>query len=112
MPASVIATGLVDVVVAPEKMPEALLEYVRRAGVTRADRRRGRAEPKPLEGLPAILAVLRARTKHDFRGYKKGHDSAAHRAPDGAAADRERRASTSTFCARTRRRWISSAKTS
>ena len=38
----------------------------------RADRRRGETEAKPLEGLPAILAVLRARTKHDFRGYKKG----------------------------------------
>jgi chemotaxis methyl-accepting protein methylase/signal transduction histidine kinase len=70
MPSSVIATGLVDVVLAPDKMPRALLTYVRN---TRAHRRPpARAEAQALEGLPAILAVLRARTKYDFRGYKKG----------------------------------------
>ncbi len=70
MPASVIATGLVDVVAAPEKMPEVILAYVRRAGVNEPPA--AEAETKPLEGLPAILAVLRTRTKNDFRGYKKG----------------------------------------
>ena len=72
MPASVIATGLVDVVAAPEKMPEVILAYVRRAGVTEPIAAEAETEPKPLEGLPAILALLRARTKNDFRGYKKG----------------------------------------
>jgi two-component system CheB/CheR fusion protein len=67
MPTSVIATGLVDAVLAADKMPEALLAYVRS---TRAAPRA--ADTKPLDGLPAILAALRARTRYDFRGYKKG----------------------------------------
>lgn len=72
MPASVIATGLVDVVAAPEKMPEIILAYLRRGGVTVPTAADAKTELKPLEGLPAILAVVRARTKHDFRGYKRG----------------------------------------
>ena len=72
MPSSVIATGLVDVVAAPEKMPEVILAYRRRAAVTGPAAAEAETEPKSLEGLPAILAVLRARTKHDFRGYKQG----------------------------------------
>jgi two-component system CheB/CheR fusion protein len=70
MPTSVIATGLVDVVLAPGKLPQALLAYMRSTGARQAPP--VTAEAKPLEGLPAILAVLRARTKYDFRGYKKG----------------------------------------
>jgi two-component system CheB/CheR fusion protein len=70
MPTSVIATGLVDVVLAPDKMPQALLAYVRNTHAHPAPRTT--ADAQPLEGLPAILAVLRARTKYDFRGYKKG----------------------------------------
>jgi two-component system CheB/CheR fusion protein len=71
MPNSAIATGLVDFVLAPEQMPKALLEYVRH---TRRNRAAPSASPeaKPLNGLLAILAVLRARTKYDFRGYKEG----------------------------------------
>jgi two-component system, chemotaxis family, CheB/CheR fusion protein len=71
MPASAISTGLVDFVLSPEQMPKALLEYVRH---TRRRRAATPASPeaKALGGLHAILAVLRARTKHDFRGYKNG----------------------------------------
>ena len=71
MPANVIATGLVDFVLAPDKMPRALLEY---AHDTRAHRAPAVAAPeaKLLNGLQPILAALRVRTKHDFRGYKKG----------------------------------------
>jgi two-component system CheB/CheR fusion protein len=70
MPSSAIATGLVDVVLAPDKMPQALLDYVRSVPVHRAPP--AVAEAGPADGLPAILAVLRARTKYDFRAYKKG----------------------------------------
>jgi two-component system CheB/CheR fusion protein len=70
MPASVIAAGLADVVLAPEKMAQALLAYVRKTHAHPAPR--AIAATKDLEGLPAILTVLRARTKYDFRGYKKG----------------------------------------
>ena len=71
MPANVIATGLVDFVLAPDKMPRALLEH---AHDTRAHRAPAVAAPeaKLLNGLQPILAALRVRTKHDFRGYKKG----------------------------------------
>ena len=70
MPTSAIATGLVDLVLAPDKMPEVLLASMRKVPAHRPPR--AAADAKPLEGLPAILAVLRARTKYDFRGYKKG----------------------------------------
>lgn len=70
MPNSVIATGLVDIVLAPSKMPQALLKYVRSTRLHRVARPTT-GETKS-NGLQSILAVLRARTKHDFRGYKKG----------------------------------------
>lgn len=70
MPNSVIATGLVDIVLAPSKMPQALLKYVRSTRLHRAAR--PTASDTTANGLQSILAVLRARTKHDFRGYKKG----------------------------------------
>jgi chemotaxis methyl-accepting protein methylase/signal transduction histidine kinase len=72
MPANVIATGLVDLVLAPDKMPRALLEYARDTRARRAPAVAASSEAKLLNGLQPILAVLRARTKHDFRGYKKG----------------------------------------
>lgn len=65
MPSSVISAGAADAVLAPEKMPEALLAYVRKQAPLRAETSR-------LEGLPKILTLLRARTRHDFRGYKAG----------------------------------------
>ena len=71
MPASVIAAGLVDFVSAPDKMPQALLDYARGTDVHRAMSPEA-PEATPLNGLHSILAVLRAQTKHDFRGYKKG----------------------------------------
>jgi two-component system CheB/CheR fusion protein len=67
MPVSAIATGLVDAVLPPEKMPEALLSYLRVAGEAPLA-----VHAKPDQGLPAVLAVLRTRAKYDFRGYKKG----------------------------------------
>jgi chemotaxis methyl-accepting protein methylase/signal transduction histidine kinase len=68
MPSSAIATGLVDFVLAPEKMSEALLKYVRNAQRPGA----APAAVQPLDDLQRVLAVLRTRTKYDFRGYKKG----------------------------------------
>jgi chemotaxis methyl-accepting protein methylase/signal transduction histidine kinase len=65
MPSSVISAGAAHAVLAPEKMPEAVLDYVRKQTALQA-------ETKPLEGLPKILTLLRARTKSDFRGYKTG----------------------------------------
>ena len=70
MPTSVIATGLVDVVLAPDKMPEALLRCLRLPGARHVPP--PRTDAKAANDLPAILTVLRARTKHDLRGYKRG----------------------------------------
>ena len=71
MPSSAIATGLVDFVLPPDQMPKAMLAYVRNTRLHRAAPP-AKPEAKPLDGLHAILAVLRARTKYDFRGYKTG----------------------------------------
>ena len=71
MPSSAIATGLVDFVLPPEQMPKALLAYVQHMRIHRAATRAS-SDAKPLNGLHGILEVLRARTKYDFRGYKKG----------------------------------------
>lgn len=69
MPRSAIATGLVDFVLPPEKMPDALVRFVRHSYV------HGSLEPTvedaSREQLQHILAVLRTRTKYDFRSYRK-----------------------------------------
>src|SRR5215813_1067884 len=69
MPRSAIATGLVDFVLPPEKMPAALISYVRHyfSGLG----------PEPSSAAPVedtmtkVLALLRARNKLDFRSYRK-----------------------------------------
>jgi two-component system CheB/CheR fusion protein len=71
MPASVIGAGLADFVSAPDKMPRALLDYARGVHVHQAALAEA-PETRPFNGLQSILAVLRAQTKHDFRGYKTG----------------------------------------
>ena len=71
MPTSAIATGVADLVLAPDEMPRALLDYVRSGHLAPPAASTG-AEAKAGNGLQSILALLRARKKHDFRGYKKG----------------------------------------
>ncbi|HEY9183229.1 MAG TPA: CheR family methyltransferase, partial [Gammaproteobacteria bacterium] len=69
MPRSALATGLVDHALAPERMPEVLVRYVRHRHT--ADQ--AEAEPSDLEldGLRGVLALLLVRTKNDFRHYRK-----------------------------------------
>jgi two-component system CheB/CheR fusion protein len=69
MPRSAVASGLADFVLPVAEMPAALIKYVKHfvpagpAGV----------EPASVPaGLTQVLAVLRARTKFDFRSYRKG----------------------------------------
>ena len=69
MPRSAIATGLVDYVLRPEEMPSALIEYVRHPYVA-GDEAAFEQAPAS-EGLERVLAVLRERTKFDFRCYRK-----------------------------------------
>ncbi|WP_162264492.1 CheR family methyltransferase [Thiobacillus denitrificans] len=68
MPLSAIDTRLADYVLPPGQMPEELLKYVRHLVAGTA------ALPEPAAAqndLTQILALLRARTKFDFRAYRK-----------------------------------------
>ena len=69
MPRSAISAGLVDRVLAPDRMPEFLIEYERRdhlADPLQSDTGRD-AESASLD---PVLEVLRVRSNHDFRNYK------------------------------------------
>ncbi len=67
MPESAIATGLADYVLPPEQMPEALVDYVRHGYLNRD----GSSVDQDPDHLNELLALLRARTKFDFRCYRK-----------------------------------------
>jgi len=69
MPRNAIATGLVDFVLPPEQMPDALVKYLRHPYIHDPDQRP--AEEALSEQLNRILALLRTRTKYDFRSYRK-----------------------------------------
>jgi two-component system CheB/CheR fusion protein len=71
MPRSAVATGLVDFVLSPDRMPEAILDYLQHPYV------RGGVPATVLEaagkpgGLQDILSLVLAQKNTDFRGYKK-----------------------------------------
>jgi two-component system, chemotaxis family, CheB/CheR fusion protein len=68
MPQSAISTGIVDLVLPPEKMAEALLEVVRHPYVRQPEV----VEQQELDGeLSALLALLRAQTNLDFQPYRR-----------------------------------------
>lgn len=66
MPESVIGTGQADIVLPPEDIPSALMNYFSR---TSAEVTEGAPVERHRE-LPAILALLRDRKGHDFSLYK------------------------------------------
>jgi two-component system CheB/CheR fusion protein len=70
MPRNAIATGIVDFILPPDKMPEKLLGYVNHAMQNPADRISGEDESM-LNALQKIFVLLRTSTKHDFSLYKK-----------------------------------------
>ncbi len=70
MPASAIATGLVDHVLPASGMPELLLRYTRVAA-TRLALPAMRPEERPVEALQRIHTLIRAQTGHDFTLYKQ-----------------------------------------
>jgi len=69
MPESAIATGLADHVLPVEQMPEALVKYVQHFYVN--GDRVGAAVDETPDHLNQLLALLRTRTKFDFRCYRK-----------------------------------------
>jgi two-component system CheB/CheR fusion protein len=88
MPRSAIATGGVDHVLAVERMPEAILKYVRHDYVEVPAKPVPRAQPVA-EELTAILPLLKARTHFDFGCYRK--PTLRRRIPtDELAAHRQR----------------------
>jgi len=70
MPQNAIATGIVDYILPPEEMPATLMRYVQHAYVSGAWQPVEPAKTE-LEELDRVLGLLRARTKYDFRYYRK-----------------------------------------
>jgi two-component system CheB/CheR fusion protein len=73
MPRNAINSGAVDYVLRANQMPEILRRYSEHPYVTRKEGGVEGAEDAAdrQSGLDGILAVLRVRIRHDFRGYKK-----------------------------------------
>ena len=71
MPRSAIATGMVDIVLSPDRMPKAVMDYLRQPYIQRGESAAVLlAEAKP-GGFNDILHIVKAQTDHDFRCYKK-----------------------------------------
>jgi two-component system CheB/CheR fusion protein len=69
MPGSAIATGLVDYLLPPEKMPDELIRYVQHANHELAPRIPA-LEGKTADQFQKIFILLRSHTGHDFSSYK------------------------------------------
>jgi two-component system, chemotaxis family, CheB/CheR fusion protein len=70
MPRAAIAAGAADHVFAPDKLPEALLRYVRHGYMAAPNALESSAGVSQL-ALDPVLAVLRTHSGHDFRNYKR-----------------------------------------
>lgn len=68
MPRAALAAGVADFVLRAEDMAKQLVEYVEKSYGKRAVRRR--EVERDSTSLNTILSLIRARTKHDFSGYK------------------------------------------
>lgn len=69
MPRSAMGTGVVDLVLPPERIPEALLGVTRFPGTEEKLQEPDGADPH--DQLRTLLALLRAQARRDFDGYKK-----------------------------------------
>ena len=69
MPRSAIATGVVDLVLPVANIPNALSEFDRHVMASDAD---PVPRTRPADRLHDIIDLLRTKTAHDFRLYKKG----------------------------------------
>jgi two-component system, chemotaxis family, CheB/CheR fusion protein len=68
MPRSAIATGIVDLVLPPDRMPEALLGIVRHPYIRQPAKI---DEAAPEDQLQTLLALVRSNTRQDFGSYRK-----------------------------------------
>ncbi len=71
MPHSALATGLVDYRLAVEDMGPVLVRYTQHPYV-RGETLKVESDAEPADELAALIAIIRNRTGHDFRHYKKG----------------------------------------
>lgn len=69
MPRAAIAVGVADFILPAENMAGQLIEYLEKSYAKRTVRRR--EVEKDSTSLNTILALIQARTKHDFSGYKQ-----------------------------------------
>jgi two-component system CheB/CheR fusion protein len=69
MPQSAIATGLADYILPVEQMPQALIQYAQHFYINGGEKATGTSEAP--DYLNQIVSLLRARTKFDFRFYRK-----------------------------------------
>ncbi|MFC1745372.1 CheR family methyltransferase [Candidatus Riflebacteria bacterium] len=69
MPFSAESTGLVDYILAPEKMPGQLLKYIKHP-TYRPTRKKTVLEEKVPDALNKIIRAIKVQTGHDFSGYK------------------------------------------
>ena len=68
MPQNAIDTGLVDMIIAPDKMPAILIDYVSHSYFENPP---NTIAEDILKDMSRILAYLRSRIKYDFSGYRK-----------------------------------------
>jgi two-component system CheB/CheR fusion protein len=71
MPRTAIATGLVDYILPPEKMPEQLIAYVDQIFGKKTKPSAAPQPQKAQDTLAKICVLLRAKTGHDFSQYKE-----------------------------------------
>jgi two-component system CheB/CheR fusion protein len=69
MPRAAIAGGVADYVLPPDAMPAQIIQYVQQTRGAAAENRRETMQ-RDVSDLQRIFTVIRARTKHDFPGYK------------------------------------------
>ena len=69
MPRAAIGTGIIDLVLPPEKMPEAILGLARHPYVRKPAK--AVEESAPEEDFRTILALVRSGTRRDFSSYRK-----------------------------------------
>jgi two-component system CheB/CheR fusion protein len=70
MPNSAIATGLVDFILTPEKIPGELIKYLQHPYIDRPERIET-AEQQFKNYVQKMLGLIRTRTGHDFSKYKQ-----------------------------------------
>ncbi len=70
MPSNAINTNLVDYIEIPEKIPEALISYIKRIGKI-SPKKIFEKDDKTLNSIQKILILIRNRTGHDFSLYKE-----------------------------------------